>query len=116
MFNKYTRDDFDIPMLSQARKDIDVGTGGPFDADNPDHISEWAMAFGLSLFKSKQEFTEEEFYEAVKLGTCQQIIDGLCEKGIMESYWDEEQQTICYICTDLGKKVADKLRDKNNTL
>ena len=92
--------------LEQARKDVCYGSEEPF-LDEIDQISEWAVVYAYTKYAVGEQVPEEAFYDAVNEGMATQTLNSLCEKGLVESYWDGEEEV--FRLTDDGKDYASKI-------
>jgi hypothetical protein len=82
------------PSIEDAPKDICID-GQPYTGGR-DQITKWALAVALHSFELGQEISEEELALAVRDAMCQQTLDGLVEKGLIEALWSEEKNDIVY--------------------
>lgn len=98
-------EDMLVPIES-AKKDIDFYTEEPYDVDNEQHVSYWAMAVALNHFKIGELVPEEELRIKINGAKIQQLIDHMISRGLMESYWDPEQQEIVYRVTKKGEDAV----------
>jgi len=88
-----------IPFIEDSPKDICVD-GTPYTGER-DQISKWASAVALNNFKVGDEVTEEEMEKALRMAMAQQTLDSLCEKGMIESYMENDE--MLYRATEKGK-------------
>ncbi len=58
--------------------------------------TEWEHAMAMHSFPIGSVITPEQWDDALHVAQTQASIDYLCEKGIIESYWDEEQGAVVY--------------------
>lgn len=86
----------EILPLGEARKDIQYGTEEPYDANDPEQVSEWAVAFAMSHFRVGDEVFLSEINEKIQMGQLQQTLDDMVEDGIIECYFDEEENDLVY--------------------
>ena len=98
-----------IPSLGNARKDISPD-GEKLDSDND--ISQWMMAYAKTRYP--HGCTEDQLYDILNEALAQQVLDSLCDKGLMECFPPKDGEVECtYELTDLGKKVGVLLENPN---
>jgi hypothetical protein len=88
--------------LSEARKDYNV-EGFSF---KDKEVSEWALAFAISQFKVGDRVKVADFEEKVLEGVMQQILDDMCDRGLIRCSWSEEKGELVYQITPSGIEHA----------
>jgi DNA-binding MarR family transcriptional regulator len=83
--------------------------GEPYDEDNPQHFSEWAVAFALARFHIGDVIKEEVLHKLLSDAKTQQTVDSLVAKGLFEETWDPDKGEPAYALTEEGKEVAENI-------
>lgn len=76
--------------LDTASKDIDFQTETTYDVDNPEHISQWALAMVVNSYQIGAIVSEDEFNNNLEAMKMQQTLDRLCDAGLVQAMWDGE--------------------------
>lgn len=95
--------------IENARKDICFDTLLPYDPNNEEHVSEWAMAIALQNFKIDVTITVEEFTDAVNSAMCLQTLNTMVDKGLLKMSWNGDEPV--YSLTEEGKELGQAIQD-----
>ena len=69
--------------ISQSRKDVEYGTGDPYDPNNPDSISEWAVAVAFSHYSIGDVVDSEELEEKIQEAMALQVLNQMVDDGLI---------------------------------
>lgn len=98
--------------LDGANKSFNYGTDEPYDIQNDDHISEWALAWAMSHYKVGQSIPIKEFQEMCHRGKVQQLIDQQCELGLIEAVWNPKTCDVGYKITQKGIEAVETIKKR----
>lgn len=92
--------------IDTARKDVNWVDGTPYDANDEDHVSEWAMATVFARFKPGDMVDQDYMKELIYHAKIQQMLDSMVERGFMNAIWDPKQEAVVYNLTQLGEALG----------
>jgi hypothetical protein len=93
--------------LTECPKTIDYFTSEPYDADNDEHFSVWAVGVALSKFDIGDIIELDEWWDALYDAKLEQVMSDLADRGLVNMTIDADGN-IGYALTETGKKKVGK--------